>query len=75
MLNLSGLKKYLKDHRVVTLNGLARTFNEEPQFIQSLLEHFIRKGCLRNRPMSGKCGITCNKCQFSDIVAYEWVES
>jgi hypothetical protein len=72
---LLALKAYLMTHNIVRLEELARHFNEDPNVIQDMLEHFIRKGqVVKQIPSAAGCDDCAMKCSggFEQFTTYEW---
>lgn len=71
MLSLVELRQYLQNHAKVTIPQLCHTFNESADFIQQMLDHFIRKGQVTSCPIGGKCHTCTSKCQLHSVMIYE----
>lgn len=72
MLTLQQLKHYFIANQNASLATLSQQFAEEPVFIQQMLEHFIKKGCLIERRLTKQCGSVCQKCPVNETIVYQW---
>lgn len=73
-MSLIHVKRYLMRARQATLTSLCALFQAEPETMRCLLNHLIRKGCVRKCERQIACGSTCFKCPVAAASEmYEWV--
>lgn len=70
---LSQIKQYLRERRAATLEELARHFQTEPATMRDMLEHWIRKGSIRQKMERAGCCQRCRLCEETPIEVYEWI--
>lgn len=73
---LMELRDYLKEKRAASLTDMARHFDIPESAMQSMLEHWVRKGCAvvdAGTPCSGGCGGCRSRCGGESMV-YRWRE-
>lgn len=75
MLSLVKIKEYLIGKPSVSLSDFAKTFNEDPLFIQQMLSHFIKKGVVVERRLTKHCGSSCQSCPVSNTILYQWCDA
>jgi putative ferrous iron transport protein C len=66
------LKSYLKEKGIVSLEELAAYLDEDPNVIQDMLEHFIRKGQVVKKVSSDRCDTCTMHCGIDLLAVYEW---
>lgn len=70
-LNLANLKRYLMSHNQATLTDLANYFRNEPDVVESMLQHWILKQkveCIQVKTCTKGC------CQGGcDLNIYRWI--
>jgi hypothetical protein len=74
---LLALKSYLMTHNSVRLEELSNHFNEDPNVIQDMLEHFIRKGQVIKQtptPACDNCTMGCSG-GLEQFTIYQWQKS
>ncbi len=70
---LSEIKKYLMQHKRVTLGDLACHFGTEPEAMKGMLGQWIRKGKVLKIDVQAGCSRTCGKCgDGATMEIYEW---
>lgn len=70
---LSEIKKYLMQHKRVTLGDLACHFDAEPEAMKGMLGQWIRKGRVLKFDEQAGCSKTCGKCCDGKLMKiYEW---
>lgn len=74
-MSLIALKQHMMQVRMTTLSSLCLLFKSEPETIRCLLQHLIRKGCVRQCQKKPACGSKCFKCPSAVAEMYEWVDS
>lgn len=72
MLTLQKLKVYLQSHGKTTLQKLSKEFQEPPEQILCLAEHYIAKGQIFCEKKTAYCGTSCNNCIASMLVTLQW---
>lgn len=72
-MSLIELKQHLMETRVATLGSLAQHFHCDPEFLRSMLTHWVRKGCVRQLSKTPACGKRCSECSVVDYEIYEWI--
>lgn len=72
-MSLLAIKQHLLSVRSATLSSLCALFSAEPETVRAMLQHFIRKGCVRKCERSSACGSKCFKCPVANAERYEWV--
>ena len=70
-MDLRQLKAYLIEHKQATLMDLANHFRTEPDLIQGMLTHWIRKGKVEHTHIE-ECSKGC--CKGGNLDIYHWVE-
>ncbi|WP_353571025.1 FeoC-like transcriptional regulator [Candidatus Albibeggiatoa sp. nov. BB20] len=71
-MDLRQLKAYLIEHKQATLTDLAHHFRTEPPLVQTLLEHWIRKGKVQHTHID-ECAKGCCR-GGSDLEVYRWID-
>ncbi len=69
-LNLVNLKQYLILHGQVTLTDLAHHFRHEPDVVEAMLQHWIRKQKVEYVEIKA-CKKGC--CHGGDLNIYRWI--
>lgn len=72
-MSLIEIKQHLMKVRIATLTSLCALFNTNADNIRCLLQHWIRKGKVRQCLKKPACGTRCFKCPTSSSEMYEWV--
>ena len=72
MISLVELKAYLQARQQFSLAELSIHYQEDAGFVEHMLQHFIRKGQLRSRSLTPKCGTKCTDCDPSSTTLFEW---
>lgn len=72
-MSLIELKQYLMKVRMATLTNLCAMFKTDPENIRCLLQHWIRKGKVRQCLKKPACGTQCFQCPANSTEMYEWV--
>jgi putative ferrous iron transport protein C len=72
-MSLIQVKRYLMQARQATLTSLCTLFQAEPETMRCLLNHLVRKGCVRQCQRAPACGSSCFKCPVASTEVYEWV--
>jgi putative ferrous iron transport protein C len=72
-MNLIEIKHYLMNVKLTSLASLSLYFNAEPDVLRQMLNHWVRKGCVRQCLKTPACGVKCGKCSPATTEIYEWV--
>ena len=64
---LSDLRRCIADKRVMSLDALAKQFQHSPDVISGMLEHWLRKGCIRKLSPKNDCTLPCGSCKGCGI--------
>ncbi len=72
---LTQLKTILRAHRFMNLYELSQLLQAQPEVVREMLQHWIRKGCVRKCPTAESCGSKCVKCSPLMLECYEWYAS
>lgn len=70
---LSELKRYLAEHRRVSLTDMANRFDTDPDALRGMLAVLERKG--RVRQLDARVCGTCGKCDNAATEVYEIIDS
>lgn len=70
---LTGVKTYLCTYKLASLAELARHFNADPDFVRSMLQHWIQKGYVNKTILSPSCGTGCSQCHHLASEIYRWI--
>ena len=73
-MTLIEIKQHLAQVKIASLNALCAYFHSDPLLTQSMLAHWVRKGCVRKCMKTPACGQQCFKCNVAITEIYEWVE-
>lgn len=72
-MDLIGVKRYLQEHKIVTLQDIATHFRVEPDAIRPLLDTWIKKGkAVKIADASQACSC-CSHCDCHKIETYQWI--
>lgn len=70
---LSEIKRYLMQHKQVTLGDLSIHFDTDPEAMRGMLDQWVRKGSVLKSELQATCNKTCSKCcDASAMEIYEW---
>jgi len=72
-MSLLDLKKYLMQVKIASLSSLCIYFNCDSDLLRVMLQHWVRKGCLRQFNKTAACGVKCTQCIPAMTEIYEWV--
>lgn len=70
---LTQLRVVLSAQKRLSLNALAKACNTTADEVESALCFYVHKGCVRKKNLRLACGKTCQQCDLSALVIYEWV--
>ena len=73
-MNLLSIKQYLSAVKVSTLGNLCRAFATDPDTMRCMMQHWLRKGNVRQCLRTPHCGSSCFQCAATFIEMYEWVD-
>lgn len=71
---LLAVKQYFQGKPTANLMELSYHFKKSPQMMRFVLQHWIRKGCLKVLPKPQQCGTRCTSCQPENAETYIWSE-
>jgi putative ferrous iron transport protein C len=72
-MSLIDIKQHMMRVKMATLGSLCILFKVEPDTLRSLLQHWMRKGKIRQCMKEPACGSRCFKCPGTTTEIYEWV--
>lgn len=70
---LSEVKQYLQTKKASSLLELSLHFEVTAEFMRDMLQHWVRKGCIRCGSKTLRCGTSCQLCHHLQTEWYEWV--
>lgn len=73
-MDLVQVKKYLKDHKLATLQDIATHFRTDPGAVAPLLDIWVGKGKLKRHNGNLGCRKGCCQCDPAAVISYEWVD-
>ncbi len=71
---LSEIRDFIRERKRCTLQELVLHFDIDAQALRGMLAKWIKKGKLRQIPVSSSCGSGCHKCAPELTELYEWVD-
>lgn len=71
MLTLSLLKQYFQTRQVATSEAISSHFDEHPDLIERMLQHFIRRGQVKKKEFQSACS-SCRGCDQGRAPLYLW---
>lgn len=74
-MSLLEIKAYLMRVKMASMTSLMSYFNCDADRLRNMLNHWIRKGCVRQCLNKPACGKTCAECKVGSVEIYEWVVS
>jgi putative ferrous iron transport protein C len=72
-MSLIDIKQHMMQVRMATLGSLCAIFNAEAETLRCMLQHWVRKGKIRQCMKEPACGTRCFKCPATATELYEWV--
>lgn len=72
MITAQNLKNYLQEHGSTTLLRLSQYFNDSPEYILFIAEHYIAKGKIYCEKQNINCGTKCSSCIASSLIKLSW---
>jgi hypothetical protein len=73
-MSLIDIKQHMMKVRMATLGSLCSLFKSDPETVRCMLQHWIRKGRIRQCMKTPACGSRCFKCPSQVTEIYEWVD-
>lgn len=70
---LAKIKDYLRQVKVANLTMIGQHLNVAPDIVQDMLQHWIRKGCVRCVTPTQYCRQACQQCPSATQELYEWI--
>ena len=74
-MSLMDIKQYMMRVKVATLANLCQLFNAEPDTLRCMLNHWIKKGKIKQCIKKPACGSQCFKCPTTSTEMYEWIDT
>lgn len=74
-MNLLAIKQHMMQVKIATLGSLCLLFNADADTLRCRLEHWIRKGNIKQCVKTPACGSRCFKCPVATTEMYEWVDA
>lgn len=74
---LSELREYLQEHGQASLRDIATRFDVSEEAAEGMLEHWARKGKIKNfenTSCEGVCGHKCSSCPMQCAMIYQWLD-
>ena len=68
---LLDLKKFITEHKRVSMWQLTKSFNMDADSLRPMLQVCMRKGQIRLCPKVGGCGSSCSRCSTLMTEIYE----
>ncbi len=72
-MSLLEIKNYLMRVKMASLASLCTYFNCDSDILRNMLNHWIKKGCVRRCMKTSNCGTKCMNCNVAATEIYEWV--
>lgn len=72
-MSLVDIKQHMMEVKMATLGSLCTQFKTDADTLRCMLQHWIRKGRMKQCVKTPACGSKCFKCPASAIELYEWV--
>jgi hypothetical protein len=72
-MSLIDIREHLMQVKMATLGSLCILFNRDADTLRCMLQHWIRKGKIRQCMKQPACGSKCFKCPSTTTEIYEWV--
>ena len=73
-MSLLDIKHHMMQVKIATLSSLCLLFNRDAETLRCMLQHWVRKGCLKQCTKKLACGSKCFKCPTAATEIYEWVQ-
>ncbi|MBV5320012.1 MAG: FeoC-like transcriptional regulator [Chlorobium phaeobacteroides] len=73
-MTLTDLKGFIQERRRVSLSEIAGYFKADMAMIESMLDHWIRKGRVQVKQADAFSASCCGKCGGHKQVWYTWVD-
>jgi putative ferrous iron transport protein C len=73
-MSLIDIKQHMMKVKMATLSSLCILFNRDADTLRFLLQHWMRKGCIKQCVKNSDCGSRCFKCPSGSTEIYEWVD-
>ena len=68
---LSTIRRYLEQQQTASLADIARHVDADPEAVEGMIDHWIRKGKVEVVPVA--CG-GCTQCDLATIKIYRWLD-
>lgn len=73
-MSLLDIKQHMIRVKVATLGSLCNLFNMDAETLRCMLQHWMKKGKIRQCVKKPACGSQCFKCSSLATEIYEWVD-
>ena len=73
-MSLLEIKQHMMQVKMATLGSLCNLFNADPDTLRCMLQHWVKKGKIRQCMKKPACGSKCFKCSSLTTEIYEWVD-
>lgn len=65
------IKNYISDKQRVSLQELSWHFQRDPELMQCMVSHWVRKGVITEAEKPAGCGTRCSQCQSEETIVYQ----
>ena len=72
-MTLVAIKAHMMTVKMSTLSHLCQVFRADAEQLRCMLQHWIRKGKMRQCKKTPACGSRCFNCPSETIEIYEWI--
>jgi len=75
---LRDIKKYIQEHKRVSLRDIALHFDVDPGAIEKMVAVWVKKGIIKRiekEPPNSCHGCTKTACDESSLILFEWFKS
>ena len=69
---LTDIRKYLSERNIVSLQDLSLHFKIDPDAMQGMLEHWVRKAKVKKVAQDVSCTGCCKACTARQVELYQW---
>lgn len=73
-MSLVELKNHMMQVKMSSLHALCMLFNQDADLLRNKLNHWMRKGKIRQCTKQPACGSKCFKCPVATTELYEWID-
>lgn len=72
---LQTIREILSAKKRLSLNALAKACSSTTDDIEAQLCFYLHKGLVKKKNLRLPCGTSCQQCDLSALVIYEWVQA